>query len=100
MHSKPNEQLFSQTGGHSATLIENSRLNIYFYLFSILNDKQNKAGSIMGNSYSIDHIHSHITYNIEESQQIHRLVTVSNILLGEGGRQGEGGLQQLQHSLR
>ena len=46
----------------------------------------------MGNSYSIDHIHSHIKYNIAESQQIHRLVTVSNILLGEGGRQRGGGV--------
>ena len=38
MHSKPNQKLFSQTGGHSVILTEN-RSNIYFYLFSILNYK-------------------------------------------------------------
>ena len=44
----------------------------------------------MGNCYSIDHnaedhIHTDITYNIEEPQQKYRLGTVSNRLLVEGG---------------
>ena len=60
---------------------------MYFYLFSILKYKQNKAGSIMGNRYSTDHIaedytHTDITSNIEEPQQKYRLGTVSNRFFG------------------
>ena len=89
-----------QTGGHLATLNENSN-NIYFYLFSILNSKQNKIGSVIGSCCSGDliaeiHIHTDITiYNIEEPQQKYHLGTASNrfffFLGGGGGGDGEGG---------
>ena len=72
MLSTPNVAL-SQTGGHSATLIENSS-NIYFYLFSILNYKREQNKRIIGNCYSADHIaedyiHTDITCNIKKPQQ-------------------------------
>ena len=50
----------------------------------------------MGNCYSTDHIaedhiHTDITFNIEEPQQKYRLGTLSNRLLGAGG----GGLKHV-----
>ena len=72
----------SQTGDQSATLIEDSS-NVYFYLFSMLNYKKEENRSIMGNCNSVDHIaedhiHTHMSCNIEEPQQTYRLRTVSN----------------------
>ena len=66
--------------------------NIYFHIFSILKYKtKNNKGSIMDNWHPADHfteghIHSGITCNIEEPQQKYHLGTVSNRLLGVGGR--------------
>ena len=61
----------SQTGSHSATLIENSS-NINVYLFSILNYKTQLTGSIIGSCYAGEHkagehIHTELTtYKIKE----------------------------------
>ena len=89
LHSKPNEQLFSQTGGHSATLIETAVTSSFtYFLFKIR--KQNKTRSIMGCFNAGDHIAEDdiktdlTTCDIEKPQQKYHLGTVSNKLLGAG----------------
>ena len=63
----------SQTGGHSATLIENSS-NIYFiYLYLTL--KHNKPGNLkasccLGDRIAEDHTHTDITSNVLERSVI------------------------------
>ena len=71
-----------------SVLLTEKSSNTYFYLFSILDYKENKTGSNMGNRFSLiillKTLYIDGTCSIEEPQQKYCLGTASNRLLGLG----------------